>query len=306
MSKPKRLIYLAYPIDNANLTQDTVALIERSKDELLNHDTLPVAAVFDPGDAFRVRKGAEPGPELSQVNGHALDTSDGVLAWLPYGVSSVGVPMEIARAGLVGKPVAVISSSYSWAVHMDRDNVRVFKEDDWRAAVEWLASVEWAPGEYIERIEPMPFTGDPWNVPTRAYSDDAGLDLRVAEETVLEWGKFKDVPLGINVALPEWSWGFLVGRSSTFRKRGIEVLPGIIDAGYRGQLFAACVWRPDGEFTQEAKRHDIASLFTVLNAGDRIAQLIVLPNGTREIEPTHVDELPPHDRGLNGFGSSGT
>lgn len=303
MPEPKRLVYVAYPIDNAQLTQEQVSLIERSKDELLGHDSHPVATVFDPGDAFRVRKGAAPGRELSEINGRAIDIADGVLAWLPYGVNSFGVPMEIARAGLVGKPVAVISDSYSWALHLDRDNVMVFKEADWRAAIEWLATVEWPESELMEHaFEPMPFTGDPWHGPRRAYDDDAGLDLFVAEETTLEWGVFKDVPLGINVALPDWSWGFLVGRSSTFRKRQIEVQPGIIDTGYRGQLFAACIWRPD-----KLRDEDVVldpGTYT-LDAGDRIAQLIVIPNGTRDVQPIHANELPHHDRGLNGFGSSG-
>jgi dUTP pyrophosphatase len=301
MTEPKRLVYIAYPIDNAMLSQEQVALIERSKEELLSHDTLPVAVVFDPGDAFMVRKGSTPGRELSEINGHAIDTADGVLAWLPMGVPSIGVPMEIARAGMVGTPVAVISDSYSWALHVDRDNVKVFREADWRAAVEWLASVEWFPGEFDTRIEPMPYVGDPWHGPTRAYADDAGLDLRVSEETTLYWGTFKDVPLGINVALPEWSWGFLVGRSSTFRKRNIEIMPGIIDTGYRGQLFAACIWRPDDV---DPKDRDRAAY--VLEAGDRIAQMIIIPNGTRDVMPVQMTELPKHERGINGFGSSGS
>lgn len=295
----KRLIYLSYPIDNAMLSESTVKEINRSKEFLLGHDLNPAAAVFDPGDAFMVRKGADPGPEISTINMHAVDTSEGVLAWLPRGVASVGVPMEIAHAGMSGKPVAVISDSYSWALQLPRDNVVVFPEGQADAAMEWLLSFEdWEPSV----SDDLPFVGLPELGPTRAYADDAGLDLYVSERTTLIWGEFKDVPLGINVALPEWSWGFLVGRSSTFRKRGVEVMPGIIDTGWRGELFAACIWRPD-----QLRDEDIVQnpgSYT-LEAGERIAQLIVIPNGTRDVTPVRVDDLPPHARGENGFGSSG-
>lgn len=302
----KRLIYLAYPIDNANLSDLTVAAIERSKAALLSHDTLPAAAVFDPGDAFLVRKGADLGPELNQVNGHAIDTASGVLAFLPRGVPSTGVPMEIARAGLGGTPVAVVSDSYSWAMHLDRDNVKIFPEGQVDAAIEWLLGCEFESS--ARELEPLGVVG-PGQLPTRSYSDDAGLDLYVLEDTVLKWGEFKDVPLGVNVALPPWGWGFLVGRSSTFRKRGVEVMPGIIDPGYRGPLFAACVWRPSALLPDMIVPGAVGLVQERdygLKAGERIAQMIVIPNGTADVEPVRVGELPKHDRGENGFGSSGS
>lgn len=296
----KRLIYLSYPIDNAQLTENQIAWINGGKVRLLGHADIPAAAVFDPGDAFLVRHGAEPDAAISKVNNAAIDAADAVLAFMPRGVSSIGVPMEIAQAGMVGKPVAVLSDSYSWALRMDRDNVRIFSEGDLDAAIEWLLSFEdWEPSI----SDDLPFVGLPELGPTRAYADDAGLDLYVSERTTLIWGEFKDVPLGINVALPEWSWGFLVGRSSTFRKRGVEVMPGIIDTGWRGELFAACIWRPD-----QLRDEDIIQnpgSYT-LEAGERIAQLIIIPNGTRDVTPVRVDVLPPHARGENGFGSSGT
>lgn len=291
----KRMIYLAYPIDNALMTERQLAEIDRAKHALLGHDQHPAALVFDPGDAFVVRKGADPGPEVSYVNERALDLAQGVLAFLPRGVASVGVPMEIAAAGLAGKPVAVVSDTYSWSLQLNRTNVRVFTEGQINIAIEWLLSTA-QPELPFEQTEPLPYTGLEVHEPTRAYPDDAGLDLYIAEHTTLKWGEFKDVPLGVNVALPPWSWGLLTARSSTFRKRGIEVLPGIIDAGYRGELFAACVWRPAD--------HGPGDMY-VLEAGERIAQLIVLVNATREVVPVKADLLPEHARGVNGFGSSG-
>lgn len=294
--KPKRLVYLAYPIDNAQLSNQTISEIERAKAALMEGD-LPACVTYDPGDAFKVRKGADVGPEIAAVNETALEQADAVLAFMPKGVPSTGVPMEIMSAAMSGKPVAILSDAYSWSLQLDRPNVMLYAEPDWRAAVEWLQGAQTS--ELGETKEPMPVVGE---LPTRAYADDAGLDLYVAEDTELKWGQFTDVPLSSKVALPAWSWGFLVGRSSTFRKRGIEVMPGIIDTGYRGKLFAACIWRPD-KLRDEDVIMNPGSY--ALKSGERIAQMIVIPNGTRDVEPYSVRELPAHDRGEKGFGSSG-
>jgi dUTP pyrophosphatase len=289
------MVYLAYPIDNANLTSTVIDEIEKTKRILLEDHG--VVVIYDPGDAFTVAPSSRIGREISAVNNAALDQADAVLAWLPQGVASIGVPMEIAQAGMVGKPVAVLSDSWSWALRMDRSNVQVFPEGDAGAAIEWLIGQEYE--NFQDVRDTMPYVGHEDLGPTRAYADDAGLDLYVAEDTELEWGVFKDVPLGVNVALPEWGWGFLVGRSSTFRKRSIEVMPGIIDTGYRGPLFAACIWRPDHDGDPALKPK-----YSLL-AGDRIAQMIIIPNGTRDVDPVRVLDLPAHERGERGFGSSG-
>lgn len=296
---PKRLVYLAYPIDNAQMTETQIRTIDGSKAAMLGNPTLPACVVYDPGDAFMVRQGSDVGPEIAAINERALDQADAVLAFLPRGIASTGVPMEIMAAALVGKPVAIVSDAYSWSLQLDRSNVMLFAEGDLDAAIEWLLNVE-VEKNWERTKEPMPVVGE---LPTRAYADDAGLDLRVAEDTVLEWGKFQDVQLTSRVALPDWSWGFLVGRSSTFRTRGIEVMPGIIDTGYRGKLFAACIWRP--ETNHADPEGTLAANGYTLKAGDRIAQMIIIPNGTRDVEPYSVRELPAHDRGDNGFGSSG-
>lgn len=299
----KRLIYLAYPIDNAQLTENQIAWINGGKARLLGNDQNPAVAVYDPGDAFLVRHGAEPGPEITTINEAAIDAADGVLAFAPRGVASIGVPMEIARAALFSKPVAVVSDSYSWALRSNRGNVRIFGEDDLQGAVEWLLNVEIGADAPADR-EPLPVVGgDGGFMPTRAHSDDAGLDLYVSQDTELPFGQFVDVPCGVKVELPDWSWGLLVGRSSTFRRRQIEVQPGIIDAGYRGELFAACIWRPERLMGVDRIMNDRP--VTVVKAGDRLAQLIVLPNGTRDVEPVPVVALSAHERGENGFGSSG-
>lgn len=135
-------------------------------------------------------------------------------------------------------------------------------------------------------------TGDMMGMtPDRAYPDDAGLDLFVSKRTVIPCGQFVDVSSGIAVELPPGTWGLIQGRSSTLRKRQLLVNPGVIDVGYRGELFAGC-WNL-GRVTQ------------ILEPGERVAQLIIIANVTEMVGVRVVDELGEHARGGNGFGSSG-
>lgn len=129
-------------------------------------------------------------------------------------------------------------------------------------------------------------------VPTRAHPGDAGLDLVAAEARDLAPRARAAVPTGIAVAIPEGFAGLVVPRSGLARRHGVTVAnaPGLIDAGYRGELVVLLVNLGD-----EPHR---------VQAGDRIAQLVVTPvalPAAREVE-----ELPGSDgRGEGGFGSTG-
>jgi dUTP pyrophosphatase len=140
--------------------------------------------------------------------------------------------------------------------------------------------------------QPLPFKLDrPELLPTRAYHDDAGFDLIVAVQTTIFAGQFADIPCGAAVQLPSGVWGLIIGRSSTLRKHRLMVNPGVIDTGWRGQLFAG-VWNMGTETF-------------VAPVGMRLAQLIPLGNLAAGLVPTEVDELTESERGTNGFGSSG-
>lgn len=126
-------------------------------------------------------------------------------------------------------------------------------------------------------------------VPTKAHASDAGWDLYVAQSTEIPPGAFADVPCGVGCALPSGTWGLLTGRSSTLRNRGLLVHQGVIDEGYRGELYA-------GVF-------NLGSDVAVVETGARIAQLIVIPMHAHT--GVFVDSLRPGERGARGFGSSG-
>lgn len=131
----------------------------------------------------------------------------------------------------------------------------------------------------------------PGDVPSpQVYSGDAGYDLKVSQHVTIEPHEFVDVPTGLQIALPEGYWGMITGRSSTIRKYGLHVPTGVIDNGWRGDLFVGA--------------YNLGPDTVRLYAGDRIGQLILFP-----LVHTHfvvVDSLPPSDRGTNGFGSTGT
>lgn len=129
-------------------------------------------------------------------------------------------------------------------------------------------------------------------MPIRAHSDDAGWDLFVSQDVTIAPHAFQDVPSGVSVELPNGYWGLLTGRSSTIRRRGLLVVQGVIDTGYRGELFSA-VW-------------NLTSEPVTLKRGERVAQLILLPNATAQsVLVQKHDELATSERGFGGFGSSG-
>jgi dUTP pyrophosphatase len=128
--------------------------------------------------------------------------------------------------------------------------------------------------------------------PSRAYEDDAGFDLYVQQGAVIHPGQVVDIHCGVALELPSDVWVLLIGRSSTLRKRGLMVNPGIIDPGYRGELFAGVM--------------NMTGQDVWVEQGERLAQVIFLPNLTYSVDLVQVDQLGTHARGSNGFGSSGS
>lgn len=295
------MAYLAYPIDQASMNEEFYAFVSLVKRVCMS----AVDVIFDPGDAFRVSSGptGPKGPQIGKINRLAAYEADLVVAFLPAGTPTVGVPMEIDRAVLMGKATVVFTNAPSWMIVYEDPNVQLLPfESDVEQILHTILATMDQTKKMMQRVEsggreweplPVKMLGPGARVPTRAWDDDAGFDLFVSERTTIPAGQFVDVPCAIAVQLPDWTWGFLTGRSSTLRKRGLLVTTAVIDCGYRGELFAG---------TQNLTDHTV-----VVEEGERIAQLIILPNITRDLQPIVVEgELEPHDRGTNGFGSSGS
>jgi dUTP pyrophosphatase len=128
--------------------------------------------------------------------------------------------------------------------------------------------------------------------PLYAHPGDAGADLCSAEAALLAPGERKTIGTGVSIALPEGYAAFVVPRSGLAAKHGITIVnsPGTIDAGYRGEIRVTLL------NTDRHVPYDIA-------AGDRIAQIIVMP--VTRATFTRVNELPDSERGTGGFGSTG-
>ena len=130
-------------------------------------------------------------------------------------------------------------------------------------------------------------------LPSYARLGDAGADLVARADHVLAAaGGRALIPTGIAIAIPDGYAGFVLPRSGLALRHGVTCLntPGLIDCGYRDELKVLLV-NTDSHEEYRVER------------GDRIAQLVIQP--VEEASFRVVDELPPSERGLGGFGHSG-
>lgn len=288
-----KLVYTAEAIDNATTTQSWA-------DVLASYlGLLPDVAVYRPADAWSVTlsESMPPDSRLEYVNRAALDACDVLIAVLEKGQVSYGVPREIEQFASTGKPWALltdIKNSFSLADAQHRFPLSQAGVDQ---ACRWVEGLDAdnAPGNPLTSLYFGKDNND-GQLPTRAHAGDAGFDLYVAQDVQIAPDGFTDVPCGVRIALPEGIWGRIVGRSSTLRSRGLLVVEGVLDTGYRGSLFAG-VRNLNSEVAHVAK-------------GDRIAQLVLCPNISPSFRPTWLtaDQFAnlPHDgRGDRGFGSTG-
>lgn len=138
----------------------------------------------------------------------------------------------------------------------------------------------------LQRLDP----GLP--VPRYAREGDAGADLPIAVDCVLQPGERRLVPTGMAIALPPGWVGLVHPRSGLAARHGLTIVnaPGTIDAGYRGEIQVSLL-NTDGSTPIRLAR------------GDLIAQLLVQRVGHADF--VEVDALPPSQRGVGGHGSSG-
>jgi len=126
-------------------------------------------------------------------------------------------------------------------------------------------------------------------VPERATDQAAGLDLYAAVSAHLPVGQRCVVATGIQVAIPPGHVGLVWPRSGLAVKRGIDVMAGVIDADYRGEVGVVLI--------------NHGKEIVMIAEGERIAQLLIQP--VVMAEPKIVSKLPDTERGDGGFGSTG-
>jgi dUTP pyrophosphatase len=130
-------------------------------------------------------------------------------------------------------------------------------------------------------------------LPAAQHEGDAGFDLRAAIDATIKPGERVIVPTGVAVAIPDGHAGLVLPRSGLASKHGLTLAnaPGLIDAGYRGEVMCSMVNLDRDEAVE-------------IRAGERIAQLVIV--AIPSVVPAWADELPESHRGEGGFGSTGT
>ena len=136
--------------------------------------------------------------------------------------------------------------------------------------------------------------------PKKAHESDAAFDLFAqtdpewGSKITLERGEWHVFDCGFAIAIPEGHVGLICPRSGLAAKRGLTVLnaPGIIDPDYRGNVGVILM--------------NLGNTRAVINAGDRIAQLLIIPTTQTRVQLVQnknaLDDTP---RGVGGFGSTG-
>ena len=123
----------------------------------------------------------------------------------------------------------------------------------------------------------------------RAHSADAGLDLRLAGDAprLMAKGEIYRFDTGIHVIIPVGWSGLIMPRSSSIN-RGVEVLNGVVDAGYTGSI----------------KIFMRALQDVYVCPGEAYAQLVIVRTFSGRIIPGNVAAFIT-ERADKGFGSSG-
>lgn len=131
-------------------------------------------------------------------------------------------------------------------------------------------------------------------IPTRAYPDDAGLDIYVSEDVEILPGEIAVIPSGISVEIPRGTFGYVTGRNS-WAGKGLLVFPSVIHSGYRGLIEVTAI--------------NLGRQVLYVERGNKVAQLIVMPY--IELDPedrtgvTFENKKYRPRRGTKGAGSTG-
>jgi len=126
--------------------------------------------------------------------------------------------------------------------------------------------------------------------PTKSHVTDAGYDLFSTEDVFLKPSQRKVVKTGIKLSIPIGFYGRVAPRSGLAVKSGVDVLAGVIDSGYHGEIGVVLI---------NTDKFESVSL----PRSSRIAQLIFEKCEDMNFET--VLSLDVSEREGGGFGSTG-
>lgn len=135
-------------------------------------------------------------------------------------------------------------------------------------------------------------------MPTRAHDADAGYDLfspytvpvpcaRNMGDGIAQIG-YATIDTGVHIEIPKGYVGFIKSKSGLNVNHGITT-DGVIDSGYTGSIHVKLYNHSENNY--------------MVNRGDKIAQLVILPILTPDLDI--ADHLEATERGDGGFGSTG-
>lgn len=134
-------------------------------------------------------------------------------------------------------------------------------------------------------------------LPIRVTPGSAGFDLFASETVTILTGSRALVPTGIAMAIPPGYYGRIAPRSGLSVRTGLVVNAGVIDSDYRGEIKVLL------QHSWNSQPHENVTL----NAGERIAQIIIEKIGDFDLVAVPPESLPMSYslRGTGGFGSTG-
>lgn len=127
-------------------------------------------------------------------------------------------------------------------------------------------------------------------IPTYAHSFDAGMDLYTPIAVEILPMQRVQMRTGIAFEIPDGYVGLIWDKSGLSHKKGLKLLGGVVDSGYRGEVLVGAVNLGQEKITFEA--------------GEKVAQMLI-----QKVEHpllVEVDELTDTERGEGAFGSTGT
>lgn len=134
----------------------------------------------------------------------------------------------------------------------------------------------------VERIHPDA------KLPARGTDESAGLDLSIVESVTINPGQSVMLHTGLRVAInPGWV-GLIWPRSKLGAKKRIQVLAGVVDSDYRGEVMVALLNSGDEPLE--------------LRKGDKVAQLLLQPVSLCDV--VEVESLGETGRGKRGINCS--
>lgn len=126
-------------------------------------------------------------------------------------------------------------------------------------------------------------------LPTHGHPSDAGMDFYASQTVIFKPNEQTRVPTGVSIEIPEGFVGLIWDKSSISFNKGLKIMGGVIDAGYRGEIFMSLF---------NTSRNEV-----VLEKGDKVAQMLI--QRFEHCDILEVDELSTTIRGERREGSTG-